>query len=315
MANLSTIHKIFALSPHIEMLSRRLYWNNVKLLSGQARKQKKRGIQEISSQVDYDKIAMFLESNGVKQGSLILVHSAFAPLKGRGKTPNQVLEYLFGLIGSNGTLAMPAMVKYKNEVKLEEYLTADLSGEVFHYDVNKSGIKTGVLPLMLHKRNTSVRSRFPINTMVAEGPLAETLFKDEFKGESPLACGVNSSWKKCIEHDALIIGLGTDLTHSLTAIHVAEDTLDRKWPIKNWYIEKTFRITHGDFDSTQVIRERAPKWGALHFAERTLCRDLLEANVLKSTIIDGIQVEILSAKDLILFLEQRNAKGYPYFWV
>ncbi len=315
MANLSKIHKFFAISPHVEMIARRLYWNNVKRLSGQAKKQKKKLISAVSTPIAYDDIGTFLKENGVTEGRLLLVHSAFAPLKGRGKTPNQVLEYLFELIGSSGTLAMPAMVKYKNEIKPEDYLTADLSGEVFHYDVSKSGVKTGVLPLMLHKRKGSIRSRYPINTMVAEGPLAKTLFEDEFKGKSPLACGMNSAWKKCIDHDALIVGLGTDLTHSLTAIHVAEDSLDSEWPIKNWYIEKTFRITDGDFESTKVLKERAPKWGALHFAERTLCKNLLEAHILKSTVIDDIQVEILSAKDLIRFLEQRNTKGYPYFWV
>ena len=64
-----------------------------------------------------------------------------------------------------------------------------------------------------------------------------------------------------------------------------------------------------------MLRERAPRWGALHFGERTLCKDLLASNLLKSTVIDGVIVEVLSAKALIDFLNSRNQRGYPYFWV
>ena len=68
---------------------------------------------------------------------------------------------------------------------------------------------------MLSKSVDSIRSRFPINTMVAAGPLAEELFCDEFKVKTPLACGVGPFWQKYAQHNAFIIGLGTDLTHKV----------------------------------------------------------------------------------------------------
>jgi len=313
MANDSLIRKVFSLSPHIEMISRKLYWNNVKWLSKRVRKKKTPEINV--TPVDFNEIEHFLLDNGVVDGSLIVVHSAYAPFKGRSKTPNQILDMLLEIVGDRGTVAMPAMPKFKNAVDVEDYLSESKENSVYEYDVHKSSIKTGVLPLMLHKRKESVRSRHPINTMVALGPLAETLMQDNLEGVSPLACGVNSSWNHCVEQDAVIVSLGTDLTHSLTMIHVAEDVLDETWPINNWYLEKEFSIKDGDFHKKVKLRERAPKWGALHFGERTLCKDLIDKGILKSTTIDGITVEVLKAKDLIGFLNERNNSGYPYFWV
>lgn len=295
------------------MFIRRIYWKNVGKLSKKVKKTNKYEIN--TTQIEYSKVAKYLQKCGVKNGSLLLLHSSYAPFKGRGKSPNEIIDFLFELIGPEGTLAMPAMPKYKNSIGTNDYLKAPDIDAVYHYDVKKSRIKTGVLPLMLHKRKSSLRSRHPINTMVAEGPLAAQLFQNNLLGNSPLACGEHSSWNKCVNNEAYIVGFGTDLTHSLTLIHVAEDLMDDNWPIDNWYVKKTFRITDDDFDVTKVLRERAPKWGALHFAERTLCRDLINSGILKSMIVEGVLVEVIKSKDLIDFLNNNNKSGYPYFWV
>lgn len=314
MANDTLTRRILSLSPYIEIILRRVYWSNIGRIPKKTKKSNKAGLAEKPA-VDYSSIKRFLVDNGATQGGLLLVHSAFGPLKGRGKTADQVLDFLLEIVGPHGTLAMPAMPKFKNAIKTEDYLKPSDSDVIYEYDVKKSKIKTGVLPLMLHKRKESRRSLFPINTMVALGPLAEKLFQGNLEGDSPLACGVNSSWKRCVDNNALIVGLGTDLTHSLTAIHVAEDVQDQTWPIKNWYIEKKFRITDGDYSELRVLRERAPKWGALHFAERTLCRDLMSEGILISTEIDGVLVEVIKAKELLSYLNKRNHKGYPYYGI
>lgn len=319
MANTGLVKKIFALSPHVEMLARRLYWRNVQRLAGKVKKsarKKKRPIEnEQAKPFDYLALERYLKDCGASAGSLMVVHSAFAPFKGCVSGPDEVIEFLLQFLGAEGTLAMPAMPMFTNARSVEEYLSPEPDENVYVYNVQKSRIKTGILPTALHKRKGSVRSRHPINTMVALGKLAETLMEGNLMGDSPLACGVNSSWSRCVEQDALIVSLGTDLTHSLTMIHVAEDVKDAQWPVRDWYVEKKFVIKDGDVEETRVLRERAPRWGALHFGERTLCKDLMAAGLLKSTRIDGIVVEVLSAKALIEFLDARNRSGYPYFWV
>jgi len=315
MANVGLVKKIMSISPHIEMMVRRLYWLNVKRLVGRVKVKSKPKNKDTSySPYKFDELEVFLQKPSICKGSLLVVHSAFSSFKGRVEGPDEIIDKLFGFIGASGTLAMPGMPVFKNSRPLKNYLSAVKDEELYVYDVNKSRIKTGVLPSILHKRG-GLRSRHPINTMVALGPLAGDIMEGNIAGDSPLACGANSSWKHCVDNDAIIIGLGTDLTHSLTMIHVAEDVLDTAWPIKDWYIEKNFMIKDGDFEETRVFRERAPKWGALHFGERTLCKELLAEGILKSKIIDGVLIETLNAKKLMHFLNDRNGFGYPYFWV
>ncbi|MDH5216056.1 MAG: AAC(3) family N-acetyltransferase [Gammaproteobacteria bacterium] len=314
MANKGITKRILAISPYIELLVRRLYWNKVKTVGGQRRK-KKRVKNKIEKRVDFGEIISFLRQAGVQENSLAVVHSAYGPLKPIGKSPKEIVSSLLSLIGDGGTLAMPAMAKFKNDVPLSEYLDADITDIIFTYDVKKTPIKTGLLPIELAKREGAIRSRHPINTMLAVGPLAKELMRGNLDGASPLACGVNSSWKKCVDNDAIIIGLGTDLTHSLTMIHVAEDVLDKKWPVANWYREKKFKIIDGELIENRVLRERHPRWGALHFCERTLCRDLIRNGILKTKEFDGVLVEVARAKALIDFLNLKNKNAYPYFGV
>ena len=64
-----------------------------------------------------------------------------------------------------------------------------------------------------------------------------------------------------------------------------------------------------------VVKERKPNWGKLHFGERNLAKDLINSEIINSNVIEGTLVEILRADELINFLNERNSKGYPYFWV
>jgi aminoglycoside 3-N-acetyltransferase len=318
MANTGLVRRVFAISPHIEMIARRLYWHNIIHFSGKARRNKPNkgsATQSYGTPLDYLTLEQYLRSLGVDDGALLVVHSSFASLKGRVSGPDEIIDFLLRIVGQQGTLAMPAMPIFKNARPVNEYISREIDENVYVYDLQRSRIRTGALPTALHKRTGSIRSRHPINSMVALGSSAAKLMQGNLEGESPLACGVNSSWHRCIEHDALIISIGTDLTHSLTMIHVAEDVKDKQWPVNNWYVEKRFLIRDKDFEECRVLRERSPHWGALHFAERTLCRDLLAAGLLKSHVIDGVLIEVLSAKALINFLEARNYNGYPYFWL
>jgi aminoglycoside 3-N-acetyltransferase len=315
MANLSVINKIFEISPIIEVILRKLYWSNIGHIEKIKKKlnRKKKPAHENKS-VDFEKILKIIEEKKSKECNLLLVHSSFSPLRGTGLPPTEIISKLLGLVGKAGTLAMPAMPKFRNSANKLNYLNQD-QNFVFEYDVKKSLIKTGLLPTYLHRKNGSVRSAHPINTMVAYGAIAKELMADNLSGDSPLACGKNSSWKKCIDNNACIIGLGLDLTHSLTMIHVAEDILDENWPIKNWYKETSFIIKQDGIKKNIKLRERDPKWGALHFAERTLCKDLVEQGILFSTVIDGVMVEIINSQELIDFLNSKNKMGYPYFGI
>jgi aminoglycoside 3-N-acetyltransferase len=309
MANSSFFNKILAISPTVEILIRRFYWSNIKIFS-----KFKKNYYNNSQLTSFEKIKSQLIKFGLNQGDILVLHSSFDCLQKTLKSPKKIIDELLLLIGDNGTLVMNASRSFPEEKKHKDYLRTEYNNEVVVYDVKKSRVWTGVLPHTMVNDKRSKISRFPINPIVAIGSKAVDITENNFQDEFP--CGLNSSWKYCVDNNALIVGIGVDLTHSLTIIHVAEDILGKNWPIKNWYRDRKFRVidTQNNFDKIIDIKERHPKWGTLHFAERTLCKDLLKAGIMKSVLIDGVLIESLRANELIDFLNQKNQNGYPYFF-
>ncbi|MEM8946009.1 MAG: AAC(3) family N-acetyltransferase [Planctomycetota bacterium] len=315
MANHGLMNKLLSLSPGIEVGFRHLYWRNVGRLNKSAKKRKRNPVGDRRPNTDFGKCLDHLRNNGVGPGSSLVVHAAYERMGDIGKNPAEVIDALLDVVGNEGTLSMPAMPLFRNSAPVTEYLDEERDkDQVFKYDVQSTRIKTGALAQALLKHPDSLRSRHPINTMVAAGKRANYIVEGNLEGDSPLPCGRQSSWYKCTELDSWVVSLGTDLTHSLTMIHVAEDMLEGDWAIKDWYREKKFLICDGEFTQERTLRERRPKWGALHFAERTLCRDLIKNNIMKSAVIDGVLIEMLSAQRLLSYLNSKNQRGYPYFY-
>jgi aminoglycoside 3-N-acetyltransferase len=302
-------------SPYLEVLVRRIYWNTPWLVDYVSKKKiRKIPSSTIATAETFSRIEAFLKEQGVTPGRIMVVHSSAEALKPTGYSPAQIIDRLIALGGPEATLAMPAIPRYKETGQGAERITKDVSDTVCVYDVKKTLPWTGVLPLKLMQRPGSIRSRHPLNSMVAIGPLAEAMMKDNLVGDKPLACGPNSSWKFCADRKAVIVALGVDMAHSLTMIHVAEDSYEAEWPVDGWYRDRKFVVVSNGEQEEVVVRERHPKW-ATYFAERTLSRDLKRAGLLVSTEIDGILVEVIESAALMEFLNQRKPSAYPYFLI
>jgi aminoglycoside 3-N-acetyltransferase len=311
----SLIARILQVSPYAEVVVRRIYWSSPWLIDRASKAGiKKRRAMGAATPQTWAKIEDFLRRHGVRAGSLMVVHSSAAALKPTGYAPPQIIDKLLAMVGPSGTLAMPAIPKYEDEPKGIERVRADVSDLELVYDVQKTVPWTGVIPLRLMRHPAAVRSRHPLNTMVAVGPLAQQMMQNNLAGEKPLPCGLQSSWKCCADHNAIIVALGVDMAHSITMIHVAEDSYEREWPIRDWYRDRKFQIVDNGEISKVVVRERHPRWAA-HYAERTLSKDLKRSGLMASACIDGIPVEVVAADGLLRFLAQRRAKGYPYFMI
>jgi aminoglycoside 3-N-acetyltransferase len=258
----SMYNKIACISPEIEVMLRHIYWNNADIFSSLKPKNNNRKTKN-SIPVDFNQIIEVLKRNGVKKGGLIIVHSSYDALAGSGLSPSEIIDKLLDLIGEEGTLAMPAIRQYKEQPrKGKEYITYNMDNVVCTYDVRKTPINTGFLPYYLMRRKGSVTSRHPCHTMTAYGPLAKPMMEHNLDGEKPLSHGPNSSWKYCYDNNALVVGLGIDLVHYLSIIHLIEEIFG-DWPVKDWYRERKFKIIDGDYEIEKVVRERKPKWGAL----------------------------------------------------
>ena len=309
MSNVGLKNKVLSLSPYIEIFVRNLYWKNSKLISKLV---KKSNISKEEDKIqDFTKVLDYLNREGIGKGNLMVLHSSYEALDNTKLSPKQLIDELLMFIGDEGTLAMNSARKFKEE-NPNEYLTQKFENTIVNYDLKKSKVWTGALPLFFLRNKNVQISKFPINPMIAVGNLAKEMMVNNLNGDLK-ACGKGSSWEFCVDNNAVIVGLGIDLTHSLTIMHVAEDA-NPNWPIKDWYGKRKYNVIDESNESHLIeVLERNPKWGALHFAERTLCKDLISNNILKVFNIDGLDIEYLYAKDLINFLNSKNSKGYPYF--
>jgi aminoglycoside 3-N-acetyltransferase len=312
--SISSIYNIIVcIHPRIEVFFRKLYWTNISMTS--RFKPKNKNPQNYSNPVNFDNILYDLRQRDIKKGDLIIVHSSDETLKRTEKSPKDIIIKLLDFIGTKGTLAMPVFRKYKDELTTNELLNDIVANKEFTYDVQKTPIWTGLLPRALLKAEGVYISRFPLNPLAAIGNLAKLMMKNNLDGEILLPHGVNSSWKFCVDHDAIIIGLGIDLVHSLTITHTIEDCAYPNWPVKEWYSEKKFKIVDKEFEERIKVLERKAKWGMLYIAEKNFRKDLLGEKILTTNMVDGIRVEVVHSKNLYKFLQEKNKKqhGYPYY--
>ncbi len=307
-----TLDKILSISPYFEVLIRNLYWQLPSVIGWYNTKHKnvKKSVPQISSH----QLASYLASKGIGEGDLLVLHSSFNALRAQMETPNQVIDRLLALIGKRGTLAIPAIPKFKGAPDITKRMKANMTHLVLDYDPLSTPAWTGALANTLIKYPGAVRSLHPLNSMVAVGPLAEPMMEANISGKIPLSCGRNSSWYFCYLNNAKVIAVGVDLAHNLTMIHVAEDMWGDDWVVPDWYRQRQFRIRINDKVESVMVRERHPKW-AMHYAERTLSKDLIREGITTKTRIEGVNVEILNAKILVDYLNSRNRNAYPYFLV
>lgn len=309
---------LLAASPWVEVFVKTLYWrspliNNI--LSQFARKRRKPAVESdgVSEQLPFTCITAKLREFGVGEGEIMIVHASGLALRPTGLSPRQLCEGLLEFLGPEGTLALPAIPLFREEPTGPDRLSDAICSERLTYDVRKTPPWTGALPKAMMGMPGSIRSRHPLNTMVAVGQHAVSMMKSNIDGDRPMACGPSSSWKYCADHNARIVFLGVDAAHSLTMIHVAEDSWADQWPISNWYRERLFKVKDGDFETNLTVRERRPHW-AINYGERTLQKDLIEQGILKVTSVGGLRIEICEAAALIEYLNIKKSSGYPY-WV
>jgi aminoglycoside 3-N-acetyltransferase len=311
------VNRIMAISPYVEVAVRNLYWRSEflvqKVTAMRAAKKTEEKTKAAPPRTSIDRVVANLARRGVGAGDILVVHSAYKAVSA-GSKPRAVIEALKALVGDTGTLVMPAIPHFADAPAGTERLTADVSNLVLDYDPETTPAWTGVLPTEMMKMPGAMRSLLPLNAVVAWGPHAEAMLRDNLSGELPLPCGPPSSWNYCREHGAKIAALGVDMAHSLTMIHVAEDVMGERWYVPGWYRERRFRIKTPRGWEEHRVRERHPRW-ALHYAERTLDKDLRREGLLTFEDVDGVPIGLLGARELIAYLDSRNATGYPYYVV
>lgn len=307
-------HKIVLTSPRVEVMVRKLYWDNVKYLKKFIKVSSIDTSEDVPS-ADFKKVLKYLRENGVAENDTIVVHSSYGALSGTKLSAEEIIEGLISLIGRGGTLAMPAIRHFAEEGEGDDYILNYINNELKNtitlYDIYRSPVTSGLLPFTLMRYDDAEVSRFPLNPLVAVGAFAADIMKGNVEGNLPSAHGPNSAWARCADLNAWNIGIGIEMKEFLTMFHICQE--DDDWPVKEeeWYFERDFIIKSGKERTPLRIRERKHKW-TKYFAESNFYNDMIKSSILKSTVIDGIPVFMVRSKDMLDFIKSKNNPTYPY---
>lgn len=307
--------RIALLSPILEVKMRQVYWRNSSRLRKYNPNRTIGFSRENKKQVDFEEILKQLKEWGVSSGTLLIVHSSYDSLKCTGLSPKEIIDKLLHLVGNTGTLVMPVIRTYKECPTPEERLKSGIAPPICKYNIMKTPVSSGILPAIMMRYPNAIISKFPLNPLCAIGPLAMSMMEQNINGEYPSPHGVNSCWKFCLDHNALICSLGTNLRHHNTMGHVAEEAFDDWcWNDEEWYEHRRFTIEIPNEAPFELeVKERKPKWGMLHQAEINRYHDFLKNRVVKKQMIGSVLVEFEEAQNLISFLRSKNKNGYPYY--
>ena len=143
--------------------------------------------------MNHKEIAEGLRSLGLKDGSIVLLHSSFLSLGKVNNGPGEVIKAFLEVIGKKGTLLVPAF------------------GQL------------GVLVEEVKHLPGAIISSCPVGTVAAFGPAAEALCKDHWKAET--AHGKDTPYTRIAERGGYICLLGVDQDRN-TSLHGIEALLE-----------------------------------------------------------------------------------------
>ena len=207
--------------------------------------QKKRTIRmkkkqlECKRPVDGDQLVAQLADAGMMAGANYFVQSSLStigPITGGART---VIQSLFKVIGSEGTLLMPS-----NTVKTS---MLEFVSSTSCVDLRTAPSYLGVISEMFRTYPGVLRSTHPTHPVCGLGPNASRLFSDSTQATTP--CGHHTPYIHLSEMaDAYIVHLGSDF-HQTTLAHTLEDIVEN-FPVKI-YLDRNYTVDCIDTGGTK----------------------------------------------------------------
>lgn len=181
---------------------------------------------------------------GLEEGDTVYVHSSVDQLN-LDFPFYRVLPLIQAVIGTRGTVLFPT---YPNRGRMSsyEYLAR---GSVF--DVRRTPSYTGLLTEFARRQRGAVRSLHPTKSVCAIGPAAEELTREHHV--SPYPYDARSPYRKLIEYNAKIVGLGVWTTY-LSFVYTLDDALKENPPVRT-YAPELFAARCIDRDGREVFVE------------------------------------------------------------
>ena len=177
----------------------------------------------------------------IKSGDVLFIHSSMRRLY-LDFPKHEIMPILQELVGDEGTLLFPC---WQFNIRAEDYINEN---EIV-FSRRDSPSAMGKLSDVLRSNKNAFRSFHPTNSVIAIGKRAQELTQGHEEDIYP--CGIKSPLYKMIKYNAKVIGIGVTVDN-LTFVHVIEDTIKEKFPIKT-RADEVFKCACIDQEGNQGI--------------------------------------------------------------
>lgn len=167
-------------------------------------------------------IVSIMKKMGMKEGSIVCIHSSMKEFYNFKGTPNDLINEILSVIGSEGTLVMPAYPK-----KL-------CTDSVFNPKTDPTG--AGLLAETFRKVPGVLRSNNVQHSVCAIGKYASYLLEEHTSGED--CWDTTSPWYKMCISNALVFNLGMPRSYIGTFHHCVESLLKHTHPYWEQFFTK-----------------------------------------------------------------------------
>ncbi len=242
-----------------------------------------------------DIIAKFREY-GITKGDTLFLHSSWDKFINYTGAPKELIQALIELVGSEGTLAMPAFPITQNAEKI--------------FDIRHTPSGAGYLTEIFRRFKGVKRSINLNHSVCAYGPNAEYLIKDHHKAET--SWDENSPYYRLKNVKAKIAGLGVG--HNLkiaTSLHCVDSALWKEVKFYNMLFPYTVTYQYRDQNNnmgTHTFYKRVGK----KLDTRKIAR-YMDRKELKEGWISNLDIYLIRADYLIDRASELGRQGITMY--
>ncbi|KLK93350.1 hypothetical protein AA309_08345 [Microvirga vignae] len=248
-----------------------------------------------------EELSAVLTRLGVVKGGVVFVHSASDWFEGLEGGVMALLEVLREVVGEKGTIMMPA---FSSTGFTRDYLLNE------KFDLRRTPSQMGLLTEVFRRIPGVQRSLHPSHSVCAQGPLAEWLTQEHGRTELPF--DESSPLGRLVEQRGQVLLLGVDLS-VLTLVHVAEDELGAKFPVRV-YLPGTLEVSVVTGAGELKVRTRVHDPDVS--CKRNIAQlegELLRRGIMQKSSIGAIPLHLLDAKRANDLLLEKAASGWTIY--
>jgi aminoglycoside 3-N-acetyltransferase len=245
-----------------------------------------------------------LQSMGIIQGDVVLVHAALSKIGFIEEGPKTLVESLIEVLGNEGHLLMPTSSNNGRQL--------DFIQSKPRFDVKNTASKMGAISEYFRKMPHVKRSLHPTESVACLGPNADEFVRGHFGALT--AYQTDSPFGKVIEKNGKILMIGVTFDNAGTNVHCLEDALDFPYPIYHPEIFEADVVDENGKIHHVKTKVHDPEWSAKRYCD-FLIPIFEKSGVLTKYKLGEAETLVIDAKAMFEKMKELLEKGNTIYKV